>query len=245
MGRSGVATRQQQSSRWTYNLVRLHLDDVLAIEETLRDLADDPGQADSVKVSNSEWKADSVDELVGKGDLGPHDEFEIVGDHIARVSVRVRGSVPAELYVGDTTDLRVRGAADRIDSILRRTRLPLIVRLIGNQLTAGASLAVFICGLLYIVTGVAWELSNKDALYDPNSLTVRNVAVVVGALLLGLISLRLVVLRNGLVYLTLRKDRPGFLKRNREELLLNAINTVSSLAVGGVAGWLLHSLIDT
>jgi len=237
-----VATRQQESASVGYSHVRLHLDDLFAIEETLRALADDPTSAE-VEVSNANWKADSVQELVDQEPgKGPFAQFEITSQHGAYVRLRVAGWLGAELSVSDVSDLRVSGAYTQIDGILRRSRLPLPIRIAGSELVGSAAAAFAFIGVLGLfVAGIFQIIDDSD--YAPDWVTPHTVAFVLVMAAIALFALRLVGVRSGLVYLERKEDRPSFWQRNKDQLMLSAVNTIASLLIGGAVGWFLRDVV--
>jgi hypothetical protein len=118
-----VARRERNDQRY-YKQVRLYLGDVEEIERALNQVTgQDAGRFD---FSNGTWEAENVAELATKGE-GPFSEFEMKRYSPGLLSFTTHGST-ARLYVSDADDLQLRGAYERIDSILTGAQRPLLVR---------------------------------------------------------------------------------------------------------------------
>lgn len=221
-----VATRREQHDSRTYKLVRLDLDDVEEIEQTLAAIDAPADRAPSFEYSNGTWKTDTLQGLVDVG-TGPFTEFEMRRHGPGLLAVEVR-NMDTRLYVSDLNDLQLRGAFDRIDTILRRARLPWAVRAINSAI--GATLVFLGPAMFALVTLIAALAQSAG----PRSWAIP---LSVALLLYGIggyaLATQTALRRNGLVTLVRRDNQPNFFARNRDELWILVIGVV----IGAVASW--------
>jgi hypothetical protein len=231
-----VATRQERNESRSYDLVRLYLDELEEIEQTMADLGQSlEGQSGRVEVSNGDWKAESVKQLVQQGNIGPFAEFEMKRYGPGYISVAVR-SIETRLYVSDANDLQLRGAFEKVDAILRAARRPWVLRFVTSAVGAtlvfgGPAIAALLLGLVY---SVQYSASTR-AWAVPLSVAV--LALGVGGYALAY---RTSMKRNGLAFLERKSSKPNFFVRNSDSLWLLLIGTtigvVGSLIASKVAG---------
>jgi hypothetical protein len=142
-------------------------------------------------------------------------------------------NMDTRLYVSDLNELQLRGAFDRIDSILRRARLPWAVRAINS--TIGATIVFLGPAMLALVTLIA-ELAQSTGQRS------WAIPLSIAVLLYGIggyaLTIRTSLRRNGLVTLVRRDNEPNFLVRNRDELWILVIGVV----IGAVASWVTAAL---
>lgn len=220
-----MAVRRERNEFRSYALVRLYLDDVEEIERALADL----GPALSkVEVSNGDWEAETVAELAGKGE-GPFSEFSIRRYGPGLLSFETRAS-ETRVYVSDADDLRLRGAFEKIDSVVRAGQRPWYVRLLYSAPAVGLFGAV---GLVALAVLAGAMLGDDEY---PGWVPAACLGVAAAAAVGGVYLTRTTLRWNGLVYLVPRSARPNFLQRNRDAL--------GMLVIGGVFGSALTLLVD-
>lgn len=201
-------------------MVRLYLEDIQEIERALADLGPD---AHKVEVSNGEWEAETVAELAEKGE-GPFGEFSMSRYGPGLLSVDAR-SVGFRVYVSNTEDLKLRGAYEKICSVVAAAQAPRPLRWLCSWDAAGVALGVGIAAAMFALFGGLIGLSRGERVVPSWAAVSALVAIVAGVVwsTLGRILRRRA---NGLAYLVPKSARPSFARRNRDALGMLLIGTL-------------------
>ncbi|CAI9407739.1 hypothetical protein [Nocardioides sp. T2.26MG-1] len=133
------------------------------------------------------------------------------------------------VYVSDTDDLRLRGAFERVDSVVRAGRRPWYVRWWYSAPAFGILGNVALAGLAVVVLAV---LGVDFPVWVPAACAAVAATAALGAAHVYRTTLR----RNGLVYLVPRSARPNFLQRKGDDLWLLVIGGIFGAVVTVLAG---------
>lgn len=203
-----MAARKRKLDTRNYSLVRLYLNDLHDIEDVLRSVS---LEHHPIKVSGPEYEAASVDELREEEGEGPFTIFQLESDQ-PYVSVRLR-EFDTYLSASDAHDLMVNGAVHKLDAILRRSQRPQILRFLTSAF--GTMIPAILGAAIFLVS-----LTQDDV----------SVSAIAGALACAVVGLMATVWlgytsmkRSSLVYLEERNERPSFLRRNRDQLIVGVI----------------------
>jgi len=211
--------------REEYRLRRLYLDDVRAIEDALREL--DPSD---VQITTEDWVAASVAELAEHhADDGPLHRLRFMTYGPPYITVDIHPQW-VEFYVADTRDLVNEGVAARLDEIMSRASRPLLQRLALSrvgQVLIGLPLPL---GLALGLAVVAVDASEGGI---PTGVYVTALAVVaLGSV--GWLSLFWANSHGCVVHLETHAHRPGFFKRNHDQIGLILLTAAISFIAGFV-----------
>jgi hypothetical protein len=227
--------------RISFGIVRIYLDDIQEIFSILRELTDDVRiQADDFVANEPQDLLDISSETIS--------ELTIVATQ-PNVTVTLSGNT-AILEATDA-DMATLGAVKRIEERMRHRRRPLKKFLWNkDQPPALVGLAIALGVVAFVLAIVA--LSSPTA---PNPQlgtetdTPREIGVgwVIAIWALALLTIALAVImtarRQAIVIPRPQKDAPPFWKRNRDEILINAIFTAIGGVLGIVGTLLLQSLL--
>lgn len=213
-----------------FHLVRLYLEDARAIERVLLDIEgkDDP----RVEIKSPRWTADDVDGLLAKAELGPFTEFSFARSDVGYVSVELR-PIETLLYVSDMDDLQLYGAFEKISVILRRARLNRFARFLCSSLGFGVVAGVMVGALSFGLPKAARTHGFQSYIW---------VAIVVAAIaLIALFCYSLIVSfrQDSTLVLQPRRDRPSYLRRNRDQITVGFVLALLSSGFGALITWLL------
>lgn len=223
-----VAARRERNESRNYRLVRLYLGDVEEIERALSALGPNTSE---VEFSNGEWEAETIAELAAKGE-GPFSEFGMRRYGPGLVSFDTNGST-TRLYVSNADDLQLRGAFEKIDSILTAAQPPLIVRWLHSGPAWGVLAAL---GMTAAITAIGVAVSMLRGDSPPGWIAPVCLAVLALVFVASRYLNRTTLRENGLVYLVPKSARPNFLLRKRDDLAM--------LLIGGVFGAVLTLLVE-
>lgn len=221
-----VGARREESARRYFFLVRLYLDDLRDIQDVLEDLR---MGGPPLEVRSPNWVAETVDEVASKRTRDWVTDFDLRSSQPSLTVALKRHE--ASIYVANIDALSVRGAVEKIQVILRRGQRPAPLRFFTS--TVGSSLLI-VPTLAGLPLAVAIESRGG-----------RSLAVAGGGAISLLFGLSYIfacwtaLRRSSLVFLVARADRPGFLRRNRDQLIVGTILT----GVGVLGSLLLAALI--
>ncbi|MDR7309121.1 hypothetical protein J2S40_000179 [Nocardioides luteus] len=221
-----MVARSERNEARTYHLVRLYLAEIEEIERVLADLGPDAG---SVKISNGEWEAETIAELAAKGE-GPFSKFTMKRYDPGLLSFETSG-VSTRLYVSNTDDLQLRGAFEKINSILVASQRPLLVRWFHSAPMWGVLVGL---GVVAGATGLGAVVGMFRGDGPPGWLVPTCIAVLAFACLIVRYQYRTSMHANGLVYLVPKSARPSFFVRKRDDIAIALIGGVFGAVFGSI-----------
>jgi len=215
-----MVTRKSVTEFRSYPLVRIFLKELILIEQVMQQLKSSDSE---ILVETETWTAKTLQELkdADPQEMSPRKLSITCVEPTLSISIE-RGSL-SKLYAGDINDLRVRGAVDKIDSILKECKAAPFARFFGS--TRGWAVIL----LLGVIINGILILGNVDnAFVTPGMLAF--IAVGFAGSTIGVDRLS----RKSSANLFNREIRIGFFRRNKDRIILGIFFT----ALGAALTWL-------
>ena len=200
-----VAVKEKYVNKY-FPYARLYLDDIRAIEDVLKGLVSEDS---AIEIESENLLSHSLQEIV---DIEANDRFESLRFSVKRpyVTVEIRRGTPVRVYAANGDDLQVKSAVARIDAILRRCQpAPLFQFLFQPR-------GAFVL-LLIVFAGVALQFVGAHTGYSGLRWAAAFTIPLAFAALIGPFK------KVTVVRLVERAHGAGFLRRNRDGLLLGTI----------------------
>jgi hypothetical protein len=221
--------------RINFGIVRVYLDDIQEIFSILKEVADE------VRIQADDFVATEPQDLLDMSS-DTINELTIVA---TQPSVTVTLSGKTATIEATDADMATLGAVKRIEERMGQRRRPLKWLLWNKEQPPLLVIAAFALGILSLALALT-ALENTDPNSPPpNTITFDN-EWVIGTWALTLLAVPLAVImtarRQAIVIPRFQKDAPPFLRRNRDDIVINAIFTVFGAFLGIAATLLVQSL---